>query len=194
MRNAVGQASGAYNTAENTAANLGAEGQGIGANLTPFLTEEMLHPQGLGQQGVGAEQAAALGGAGGAASGITGQAVQRAAVSRNAGGYQAALADAARSRDAASAGASEGIAAGNEKDKMMQQQQGAEGLGGLYKTDTSGMLSAMGQESGDVDAEANASKSGWLQDATGILGALNGGVDSYANLLKARKMQGNSNG
>jgi hypothetical protein len=178
MRSAVGQANNAYNDANNTATGLGASASGISANLTPFLTQEMLHPQGLGQQGVGAEEAAALGGAGGAASGLTGQAMQRAATSRNAGGYQAALSDAARSRDKAAAGASEGIAAGNEQDKMRQQQEGAEGLGGMYKTDTSGMLQAMGQEAPDINSEVNASKSGWLQNTMGILNGLNGAAST----------------
>lgn len=169
MRNAVNQASTAATTAANTGANLGAEASGVGANLTPFLTQEMFHPEGIGQAGIGDETSAALGGAGGAASGLTGIADQKAAASRNAGGYQAALADAARSRDQAAAGASEKIAAGNEQAKLGQQQQGAEGLGSMYKTDTSGMLQAMGQEAPDVNAEVNADKQGWLQDTSALL-------------------------
>jgi hypothetical protein len=172
MRNATGQAGQAATTAANTGANLGATAAGINANLTPFLTEEMLHPQGIGQQGIGAEEAAALGGAGGAEAGFVGEAAQRAAASRNAGGYQAALAENARSRMKAAADASENIAAENEKAKLRQQQQGAEGLGSLYKTDTSGMLSAMGQVPEDVNAEVNAGKSGWLQNTLAILSSL----------------------
>lgn len=168
MKLAANQANNAYNTAANTGAGLGAGASGIGANLTPFLAEEMLHPQGIGQQGIGAEQAAVEGGAGGAGSGLTGLANQRAAVTRNAGGYQAALADAARSRTQAAATGAEGIEAGNEQDKLQQQEQGAAGLGGLYKTDTSGMLDAMGQESGDIKAEEAAPT--WMSTAQGLLG------------------------
>lgn len=174
MRNAVSQAGNAFNNAESTGATLGAEGQGIGANLTPFLTQEMLHPQGIGQEGIGAETSAALGGAGGATSGIVGKANQEAAVSRNAGGVTAALDDAARQRAKAAAGASEGIAAGNEQLKQQQMQQGATGLENMYKTDTSGMLQAQGQEANDINAEANANKTGWLQDTMGILDSING--------------------
>jgi hypothetical protein len=169
MRSAQGQAGSAYNQANNTATQLGGEAQGIGANLTPFLTQEMLHPQGLGQAGVGAETAAALGGAGGAGAGLTGQAMQRAGVSRNAGGFQAALDDAARQRMKAAAGASEGIAAGNENLKQQQMQEGAAGLGKMYGTDTSGMLSSQGQEAEDINAEMNASKYGWLQQAQSLV-------------------------
>ena len=179
MRNATNQASNAANTAAETGADLGGSAAGINGNLTPFLTQEMLHPEGIGQTGLGAEQAAAQGGAGGAEAGFVGQAAQRAATSRNAGGYQAALADAARSREQAAAGVSEGIVADNEKLKQQQSQEGAEGLGGLYKTDTSGMLTAMGQIPADVNSEVNAGKSGWLQDSEGILNTL-------ANIQKAR--------
>jgi hypothetical protein len=170
MRSAVGQTSNAYNQANNTSATLGGEGQAIGANLTPFLTQEMLHPQGLGQQGITAETSAALGGAGGAMSAFNGEAAQRAGASRNAGGFQAALDDASRQRMKAAAGASEGIQAQNENLKQTQQQEGAKGLQGMYGTDTSGMLESQGQETNDINAGVNASKSGWLQNAGALLG------------------------
>jgi hypothetical protein len=172
MRDAVGQASAAEKNAVNTAATLGGEAQGIGANLTPFLTQEMLHPQGMGQTGIGAETGAALGGAGGADAGLVGQATQRASASRNAGGFQAALDDAARQRMKAAAGASEGIQAGNEQEKLQQQQEGARGLQGMYGTDTSGMLNAMNQEHEDINSEVEASKAGWLQNTMGMLGTI----------------------
>lgn len=160
----VGQAKNAYNQAVNTSGMLGADASNIGSSLTPFLTEEMLHPQGYGQQGLSAMTAAAEGGAGGATSGLTGQAEQRAAASHNAGGYQAALDAAARDRTSAAAGASEGIAGQNANLQQQQMQQGASGLQGLYGTDTSGMLNAMGQESKDIQAETAASQAGpgWM--------------------------------
>lgn len=167
----VGQAKDAYNQAVNTSNMLGADASNIGASLTPFLTQEMLHPQGYGQQGLSAMTAAAEGGAGGATSGLTGQAEQRAAASHNAGGYQAALDAAARSRTQAAAGASEGIAANNANLEQEQMQEGAKGLQGLYNTDTSGMLNAMGQESRDIQAEIEAQKAGpaWMQNLGGML-------------------------
>jgi hypothetical protein len=170
MRSAVGQANSAYNQANTTAGTLGGEAQGIGANLTPFLTQEMLHPEGLGQTGITAETSAALGGAGGAMSAFNGEAAQRAGASRNAGGFQAALDDASRQRMKAAAGASEGIQAQNENLKQTQRQEGANGLQGMYGTDTSGMLNSQGQEANDINAGVNASKSGWLQNAGALLG------------------------
>ena len=185
MRSAVNQATSAEQNAGNTANTLGGEGQGISANLTPFLTQEMLHPQGIGQTGLSAETAAAEGGAGGAASGLTGVANQRAAVSRNAGGFSAALDDAARQRDKAAAGASEGITGQNEMLKTQQQEEGARGLQGMYGTDTSGMLNAMGQQHEDINSEVDANKTGWLQNTLGILDTINGSGNAAANMKKA---------
>lgn len=185
MRSAASQASSAYNQANNTANTLGGEAQGIGANLTPFLTAEMLHPQGMGQSGLSAETSAALGGAGGATSGITGQAAQRAGVSHNAGGFQAALDEAARQRTKAAAGASEGVAAQNEQLKERQQQAGAQGLANMYGVDTSGMLQSQGQEANDINAEVNANNSGWLQNSMGLINTMANSANAAANTKKA---------
>lgn len=178
-RNAVNQANSAFNTAGSTGATLGGEAQGIGANVTPFLTQEMLHPEGYSQGDLSAMTAAAQGGAGGANAGLVGGADQRAAASRNAGGYSAALDDAARQREKASALGSEDIAAQNAGVKLNQQQQGASGLEKLYGVDTSGMLQSQGQEAPDVNAEANAGKSGWLQNTLGILNSINGAAKGF---------------
>lgn len=174
MRSAQNQAGKAATTATNTGTQLGSEAQGIGANLTPFLTSELEHPQGFSQQDLSAQTAAAMGGAGGANAGIVGQANQEAATSRNAGGFQAALDDAARQRSKAAAGASEGIAANNAQLKQTQQQDAASGLQKMYGTDTSGMLDAMGQVPQDINAQVNAGNSGWMQNTTNLIKSLQG--------------------
>ncbi len=174
MRSAVNNAGKAFTGAQNTATDLGADAAGIKSNLTPFLTDEMLHPQGLGQEGIGAETSAALGGAGGAASGLVGGAIQRAAVSRNAGGADAALDSIARERMKAAGNASENIQAQNETLKQTQRQSGADALAKMYGVDTSGMLESQGQEAGDINSQVNAGQSGWLQNTMGILKLLQG--------------------
>lgn len=179
MRSAVNNAGSAFNTAQGTAANLGADASGIGSNLTPFLTEEMLHPQGLGQEGIGAETGAALGGAGGAASGLMGAATQRAAASRNAGGYDAALDQVARERMKSAGTASEGIQAQNQNLMEQQRQAGSSGLEKMYGIDTSGQLESQGQEAPDINAGVNANNSGWLQNSLGVLTALTGAAKAY---------------
>lgn len=158
------QGNNSYNQAFNTAGMLGAEGQGIGANLTPFLTQEMLHPQGYGQSGLSAMTAADTGGAGGANSAFQGRMAQQAGASRNAGGFQAGMDAASRNAAKAGANSSEGIAADNANLQQTQSQQGAAGLGKLYQTDTSGMLGAMGQEAPDIHAEIAGQQAGpaWM--------------------------------
>jgi len=179
MRSAVSQAGNAYKQAGQTASTLGNEAQGVGANLTPFLTNEMLHPQGLGQEGIAAETGAALGGAGGAASGLMGAADQRAAASHNAGGFQAALGDISRDRMKAAAGASEGIQAQNENLKQQQMQEGAGGLQKMYGIDTSGMLESQGQEANDINAEIAGNKTGWLQNLNDTIASITGASKAY---------------
>lgn len=179
MRSAVGQAGNAYRDASNTSANLGAEAQGLGANLTPFLTSELEHPEGYSQGDTSAMLASSMGGAGGANAGIVGQAAQRAATSRNAGAFQAALDDAARSRSKAAASSAEGIAADNANLKQQQQQDAARGLQGMFNTDTSGMLDSANQEHQDIDSEVSANNSGWLQNTNATIAALTGAYKAY---------------
>lgn len=169
MRSAVGQAQGAATTAADTGADLGAKANGIGSTLTPFLTRELTNPQGYSQGDTSAMLSAAEGGAGGANAGIVGDANRTAATSRNAGGFQAVLDDAARARSKAAAGTSESIAGDNATLKAQQQQDAAKGLQGLYGTDTSGMLDATGQIAKDTEAEVDAGKSGWMQQVPTFL-------------------------
>lgn len=185
MKNANNQANSAVKTATNTGSQLGAEAQGIGSTLTPFLTSELEHPQGYSQEDQSSMLAAGLGGAGGANSGLVGQANQQAAVSRNAGGFQAALDSAARSRQQAAAGTSEDIAAQDATVKQQQQQDAARGLQGMYGTDTSGMLGAMDQVPQDINAEVNANKTGWLQNAEGVIDTLSNAGNSVVGMKKA---------
>lgn len=185
MRSAVSSAGNAANQAGATSATLGGEAQGIGANLTPFLTTELEHPQGYSQGDTSAMLAAGMGGAGGANSGLVGMADQRAAVSRNGGGFQAALDDASRQRSKAAASTSEGIASQDANLKQAQQQDAAQGLSKMYGTDTSGMLDASSQQAGDINAEVNAEKSGWLQNTLNILNTVEGGANAASNAKKA---------
>ena len=179
MRNAVGQAKSAADTARDTGAGYGAQAQGVGSTLTPFLTSELMHPQGFSQQDQSAQVAAGLAGSGGAKSGLVGEAAQRAGVSRNAGGFQAALGEAARERQKAAAGASEGIAAENANLRETQRQAAAKGLQGLYDTDVGAGLEAQGQVSQDINAQANANQTGWLQNMNDTIRAISGAVSAY---------------
>ena len=173
MRSAVSNANNAFTQANNTADSLNGAASSISGNLTPFLTQRMEHPEGYSQQDTSAMLAAGLGGAGGESAGLGGAANKEAAVTRNAGGFQAALSDAARQRMKAAAGTSEGIAAQNANLKQTQQDEASKQLQGLYGTDTSGMLNAMGQEHEDINSEIEGNKTGWLQNSLAVIKALN---------------------
>jgi hypothetical protein len=172
MRDAQAAAANAGVNATNTGAGYGAGASTIGSQLVPFLSQQLTHPSGMSQQDIGSQLTAGLAGAGGATSGLQGAASKDAATSRNPMGFSAALDSAARSRDKAAAGTSEGIAANNVNVKLDQQNQAARGLQGLYGTDVGAQTSNQGQVAGDVNAETNAGNSGWLQNTMGILKTL----------------------
>lgn len=174
MKSAQNQAGAATTTAMNTGANLGQQAAGINSSLVPFETQQLTHPEGYSPQDQSAMLAAGLGGAGGATSGVTGQANLEAARSGNSGGFSAALDDAARNRTKAAAGSSEGIAAQNAGVKQTQQTNAADVLGQTARADQSGMLNAMGQVSGDINTNVNAGNSGWFQNLQAVQEMLQG--------------------
>jgi hypothetical protein len=139
----------------------------------------------MSQQDIASQLTAGLAGAGGSTAGLTGAASKNAAVTRNPMGYSAALDAAARSRDKAAAGTSEGIAANNANVKLNQQSQAGNVLSNLYGIDTRSQLGASGQVAPDVNAQVNASKSGWLQNLEGIMNTFSGAGNAAANIMKA---------
>lgn len=185
MRDAAAAAGNAATQAGNTGAGLSAGASTIGSQLIPYLSRQLQNPSGYSQQDLGAQLAASQGGAGGATSGLAGAASKNAATSRNPMGFSSALDAAARDRSKAAAGSSEQIAANNANLKQQQQSQAASGLQGLYGTDVSGANAATGQIAPDVNAEVNASNSGWLQNLTGIMNSISGAATGAAGVKKA---------
>ena len=174
MRSAVNQAQTAANNATNTAAGLGAGASTISSTLLPFESRQLMNPSGMSQQDIGQQLTAGLAGAGGATAGLQGAALKNAATTRNPMGFSAALDSAARSRDKAAAGTSEGIAANNAKVKLGQQQTAGDVLGKMYGTDVNEANEAQRNVTGDINAGVDASKSGWLQNLMGTLGTIGG--------------------
>ncbi len=187
MRDAVGQAQSAATTAADTGAGYGATASGIGANLIPYESRQLTNPSGYSQQDIGAMLSAGLAGAGGATAGLTGAADKMGMTTRNPVGFSGALDSAARARDKAAASTSEGVAANNAGVKLNQQSQAGDLLSKLYGTNVQAQNEATGQVSQDVNAAVNADKSGWMQNFTSILSALNGaggqGISSLAKML-----------
>lgn len=184
-RAAQSQATNLQGTDATTAAQAQGQAQGNYSTINPFLTSELNHPQGFTQGQTTSMLSAAEGGAGGATAGVTGQANLNAARSRNGGGFSTALDAAARSRQQASAGASENIAGQNAQLQQTQQQNAASGLQGLYGANSGNALKALGLQDQAIGTEAQAGSTGWLQNATGILSSLGGAAGGGAAAYKA---------
>ena len=147
------------NQAGTVAGQFGSQAGTEGAQLNPFFTQEMRAQHGLtpGQQNemLTASEAGAGGALGGLGAGIQ----NNAARTNNSTGVGKTLDEMARDRAKAAAGASEGIAAQDVGLAKQEQQQGAQGMQGLYSTNTAGQLNAMKQQSGDISAAANMTQS-----------------------------------
>ena len=134
------------------AGQFGSQAGTEGAQLNPFLTQEMKAQHGLtpGQQNemLTASEAGAGGALGSLGAGIQNQASRTG----NATGVGKTLDEMARDRSKAAAGASEGIAAQDVLGAQKLNQEGAAGMQGLYGQNVQGQLGAMKQQSGDISA------------------------------------------
>ena len=150
-------------TANATAGNLGTQASGELGQLNPFLSREMHSEHGFDPNQMN-EMLTAAGVGTGAAAGTAESALQRqAATTGNASGDTKGLQEMERERMKAGAGLSEGIASQDVLGAKQLQQQGAQGMQGLYGENLKGQLDAMGQVSGDINAAVNANKTGYLQ-------------------------------
>jgi hypothetical protein len=169
------------NQAGTVAGQFGSQAGTEGAQLNPFLTQEMRAQHGLtpGQQNemLTASEAGAGGALGGLGAGIQ----TNASRTGNATGVGKTLDEMARDRSKAAAGASENIAAQDVMGAKQEQQQGAAGMQGLYGTNVGGQLSAMKQQGQDISAAANMTASPFadLANVAG-LGASVGGAAAKA--------------
>ena len=173
-RNVQSQATNSKKQADTTAGIAGANATGEGNTLRTQLTNEALHPAGLAPTDLNNMLVAQQEGAGGANATVTGEGRLAALRQRNAGGFAPALAEAQRIKGRTLATGGLDVANENAQLKQKQQQAGLTGLEGLYGTDTSDQLKAMGLSAEDLQNELAAGRQGWLQNTEGVLGALKG--------------------
>jgi hypothetical protein len=133
----------------------------------PTQTNELLTAAGAG---IGAGEGAAQG-----------DLERNAASSGNAAGMVKSEQQMARDRMKAGAGVSEGVASQDVMGAKQLNQQGIAGEQGLYGENLKGQLDAMGQVSGDINAATNASKTGWLQNAEGVVKTAADAATAYKN-------------
>lgn len=159
----------AASTATSVGTAKGADASQVGANLIPGLEQEAKGGQGYTPTEMNNQLVAGEQGAGGANSGITGQANLEAARTRNAGGFAGALDEAARDKGRTLSQNALGVA-NKSADLGEKKQQFAQGeLGSIYGTDTNAMLHAMGLVPEDINAAANSQKVGWMQNFNQIM-------------------------
>lgn len=175
----------AATTAGNVGAGYGAGAAGVNSQLLPFLTRELNNPQGFTQQQTGSMLGAAEGGAGGATAGLTTEANMASARNRNSGGFSGALDEAARQKDKALAGSSEGIAAKSADLQQENQQRAATGLGDIQSLDTGAQLKAMGLEAPDINAQAELNKNpdNWSTQLQSLQKGIGAGLSTVGSIF-----------
>lgn len=140
--------------------------------LTPYARMEMnaKHAYDPGQT----QELLNYAGAGTAGSGATalGEAQSQGARTRNTSGFSSALDQNARDRARQMSTINANIGAQDVTGAKQLNQEGARLMSGLYDTDTAAMLKAMGIQTGDINAQTEAGKSGWFQNTLAAIEAL----------------------
>lgn len=175
-RAASNAAKSAASNASNVASTEEGNANAAQATLAPFYRQEMQTQHGFDPAQTNELLNYAEQGAGGANSGIVGQGNSEAARTRNTSGFSSALDQASRDRQKAMSNASLGVGMADVQGAKQLNQEGAAGLSGLYGTDSSAMLKAMGLQNEDINTEINAGKSGWFQNTIAAINALKPGV------------------
>lgn len=161
-------------TADTTAGIAGSNATTEGNTVRQQFTNEAQHPEGYAPTDLNNMLVAQQEGAGGANATVTGEGKLAALRQRNAGGFAPALAEAQRIKGRTLATGGLDVANANAELKQKQQQAGLAGLAGLYGTDTSNQLHAMGLSDQALQDELAAGRQGWLQNTEGVLTALQG--------------------
>jgi hypothetical protein len=181
-RSGVQASKDARDVARSTAANAGGQADTEHGELAPFYSQE-LNAEHLFTPGqTGELLTSTMAPLGSELGNVEHQAELEGARTRNASGFTKTLQQAARDKMKAAAGASEGVAAQDILGAKQLNQEGAAGLQNLFGADTSKQLQSMGLETGDINAQVQAGKSGWLQNLQdtmktvgGLASALKGG-------------------
>lgn len=168
LRAEEGMAKDAAKTASTTAAGLGQVAGNERSTLDPFYRQEMTAEHAYDPTQINEMLTMAGAGTGAAAGAADTQMARQAADTGNAAGVAKSQQELARDRMKAAAGVSEGVAGQDVQGALALRQAGAQGESGLYGENLKGQLAAMGQESSDINAATEASKTGWLQNAEQI--------------------------
>jgi len=136
--------------------------------IEPQIKAELAGHGGMDPNAAHAALTAAEGGTGGATASLMGQGNLTAARTHNTGGASSLLDTLARTKAQGGAGASERIGSDVAKSNLMAKQGGLGAAQGMYGTDVSQQMKAMGLVPEDLNASSNAlntrlnaEKTGW---------------------------------
>lgn len=171
-RSATGTAKNLGKQAGSVASTSGSEADVDRSSVIPGLLRDVSNPTGftpVQQNNMLVRQQEAAGGANAVAGGEGRLAALR---TRSAGGFAPALAEAARAKGRTLATGALDVANRNAELEQQKQQEARRQLLGLYGTDTSNQLRAMGLQSQDLQDQLAAGRQGWLQNTEGVLGTI----------------------
>lgn len=174
-RAAAHTARAAADTANTVGAQKGSDASQVGGALIPGLERQAANPVGYTPQQMNNQLVAGEQGAGGAASSITGEAGLQATRTRNAGGYGAALDEAARIKGRGLSQNALDVHAKSDELGQKKQQFAQSELGGIYGMDTNAMLHAMGLVPEDLKAAA-ANNTNWTEGFKNVMEGLKMGA------------------
>jgi hypothetical protein len=171
-RSAANEAKQAQSTAGGNAAGYGANAAGIFGPLTS-AAQTLTSSQGYDPTTLSAITNAGMGATNAAFSGAAGQIKRNAATTGATAGVAPSLDALAREKGLAGGQEAGGIQIANEQFKNQQRTQGLNLLNSLYNTNVGAQTANEGVQTGDINAQTNASP-GWAQ----TLGTVLSGVGS----------------
>lgn len=179
-RAAQKNAKNALNTEDSTANSFGSAATGIGAPLTTQLQQQATNPTGFNPSDINSMLVSGEEGAGGATGDLASDASLAAARSRNTGSTSGVLDALQRQKTQALGSNALAVNNANAQLKQSKQADAQHALSGLYGTDVSGQLSAMGMAPGTIGTEVSAGNSGWLQNTLNTINTLTGAAKNVS--------------
>lgn len=173
-RGAASSAKKAGQAAEGVASTAGSEAAKAGSVIEPILTQQAQHPEGYDPTTLNRMLVSQQEAVGGGNAAVSGEGKLNALRTKTAGGLAPVLAEAQRAKGRTLASGAQAVQ--NESARLAQEKQARalQQLQGLYGTDTSNQLKAMGLQSEDLQNELAAGRQGWLQNTEGVLGTISG--------------------
>lgn len=184
-RSATSEATAAQKTA---GANAATYGQSAASELGPLNTQaqSLIGSQGYDPTTLAAITNAGMGGVNAAFGGAAGQINRQAARTGNTAGVAGNLDTLAQNKGIAGGQEAGGIQEQNANFANQQRMAGLNLLNSLYGTNLSAQTANEGIQTGDINAQTSASP-GWVQNLTGILGALGGAGKGAGAVIGAAK-------